>query len=44
MNNTAFEKTMGNVSKDRDIELVTTERTRSYLVSKASFRTTKFFT
>ena len=43
MNITAFGKTMGNVRKYRDIELVTTER-RSYLVSKANFHNTKFFT
>ena len=43
MNNAAFRKPMENVSKYRDIKLVTTERRRNYLVSERNFHTTKFF-
>ena len=34
---------MENVRKRRDIKLVKTERRRNYLVSKASYCTSKFF-
>ena len=44
MNNVAFEKTMENVGKRRDIKLVTTERRRNYLVSEPSHHVTKLFT
>ena len=44
MDNAVFEKTMENVRKYRDIKLVTTEKRRSYLVSKLNYHTTKFFT
>ena len=44
MNNAVFGKTMENVRKYRDIELLTTERRRNYLVSKPNYHTTKFFT
>ena len=44
MNNTVFVKTMENVRKHRNIELVTTERRRNYLVSEPNIHTTKFFT
>ena len=44
MNNAVFGKNMENVSKDRDIKLVTTERRRNYLVSEPNYHTTKFFT
>ena len=44
MNNAVFGKTMENIRKHRDIKLVTTERRRNYLVSEASYHTTKFFT
>ena len=44
MINSAFEKTIENVRKHRDIELVTTERRRNYLVSEPNFHTTKFLT
>ena len=44
MNNACFGKTMENVRKHRDIELVTTERRRSYLVSEPNYHTIMFFT
>ena len=43
-NNVVFGKSMENVRKHEDIKLVTTERRRSYLVSKPNYHTTKFFT
>ena len=39
-----FENIKENVRKHRDIKLVPTERRRNYLVSEASYHTTKFFT
>ena len=44
MNNAAFEKTMENVRKHRNIKLVTTERRKNYLVSDPNYHTKKFFT
>ena len=44
MNNALFGKTMENVRQHRHIKLVTTERTRNYLVSEPNYHTTKFFT
>ena len=44
MNNAVFEKTIANVRNHRDIKLVTTERTRNYLVSEPNYRATKLFT
>ena len=44
MNNFIFGKTMGNVQKNRDFQLVTTKRRRNYLVSEPNYQTTKFFT
>ena len=44
MNNAAFGKTMENVRKHRDINLVTTEKRKNYLVSEPNYHTTKFFT
>ena len=44
MNNAVFGKTMENVRKHKDIELVTTERRRNYLVSGPNSQTIKFFT
>ena len=44
MNNASFEKAMKNVTKNRDIKLVATERRRNYLVSKPNYHTTKFST
>ena len=43
MNNAAFGKTIENARKDRNIELVTTER-RSYSVSESNYHATKIFT
>ena len=43
MNNAVFGKTMKNVRKHGEIELVTTERRRNYLVSEPNYHTTKFF-
>ena len=39
-----FGKTMENVRKHRDIKLVTTGRSRNYLVSEPNHQTKKFFT
>ena len=44
MNNAVFRKTMENLRKHRDIKLVTTERTRNYLLSEPNYYTKKFFT
>ena len=43
MNNSIFGKTMKNVRKHRDINLVTTEEKRSKLVSEPNYNTTKHF-
>ena len=39
-----LKKTMENVRKHRDVELVTTERRRNYLVSELNYHNTQFFT
>ena len=44
MNNTVFEKTVENMRKHRYVKLVTTERTRNYLVLEPNYLTTKFLT
>ena len=44
MNNADFGKTMENVRKYRNIEPVTTEWRRNYLVLEPNDHTTKFFT
>ena len=44
MNNLVFGKTMENVWKHEDIELVTIERRKNYLVSQPNYHTAKFFT
>ena len=44
MNNVVFGKTVENVRKHKDIELVKTEKRRNYLVSEPNYHTTKFFT
>ena len=44
INNAILGKTMKNVRKHRDIELVTTESRKNYLVSEQNFHTSKFFT
>ena len=41
MNNAVSGKTMENMRKHRNIELVTGERTRKYLVSAPNYYTTK---
>ena len=43
MDNTLFCKTMENVSKHRDIKLVTTNKRRNQLVSGPNYHTTKWF-
>ena len=43
MNNSVFGKTMGNVRKQRDIKLVTTEEKRCKLVSEPNYHTAKHF-
>ena len=44
MNNAVFRKTIKNVIKHRDIKLMTTEKSRNYLLSELNYHTTKFFT
>ena len=44
MSNSVFGGTMENVTKQRDIKLVTKERRKNYLVSEPNYHTTKFFT
>ena len=44
MNNAVFGETMENVTKHRDIKLVTAERRKNYLVSEPNYHTAKFFT
>ena len=39
MNNAVFGKTMGNIRKHRDIKLVTTNKSRSKLVSEQNYHT-----
>ena len=43
MNNSIFGKTMKNVRKHRDINLVTTEEKRGKLVSEPNYHTAKYF-
>ena len=42
MNNAVSGKTMENVRKHGNIELITVEKTRKYLVSEPNYYTTKF--
>ena len=42
MNSAVFGKTMENVRKNSNIQLVTTERRRNYLVLEPNYHTTKF--
>ena len=44
MNNALFGKTMENVRKHGNIELVTTEKRTNYLVSEPNYHTTNFLT
>ena len=43
MNNAVFQKIMENVSKHKDIKLVTTEARRNYLVSEPNYHAIIFF-
>ena len=43
MNNAVFRKTMENVRKLRDIELVTTDKRRNQLASEPNYHTSKYF-
>ena len=43
MNNSVFGKTMENVTKHRDIKLVTNDKRRNQLVSEPNYHTTKWF-
>ena len=43
MNNAVFGKTIENIRKHREIELVTTDRRRNYLVSEPNYDTTNWF-
>ena len=43
MNNAVFVKTMENVTKQKDIKLVTTNKRRNYLVSKPIYHTSIWF-
>ena len=43
MNNSVFGKTVENVRKHRDINLITTDKRRNQLVSEPSYCTTKYF-
>ena len=44
INNAVFGKTVENVTKRKDIKLVTTKRRRNCLASEPSYHTTRFFT
>ena len=43
MNNSVFRKTMENVRKNRDINLVTTDKRRNQLVPESKYHTTTYF-
>ena len=43
MNKGVFGKTMENVKKLRDIQLVTTNKRKNYLVSEPNYHTAKYF-
>ena len=43
MDKSVFGKTMENVTKHRDIKLVTTDKRRNQLASEPNYHTTKYF-
>ena len=43
LNNSVFGKTMENVTRHRDIKLVTNDKRRNQLVSEPNYHTTKWF-
>ena len=43
MDNSVFGKTMENVTKHRDIKLVTTDNRKNQLASEPNYHTTKYF-
>ena len=43
MNNAVFRKAMENVTKYKDIKLVTTDKRRNQLVSESNYHTKKYF-
>lgn len=43
MNSCDYGKTMGNVRKDRDTKLVTTDKRRNYIASELIYHTTNSF-
>ena len=44
MNNAVFGKLMEDMTRHRNIKVVTTERRKNYLISKPNYHTTKYLT